>query len=66
MSSSVRLPMAETTTTTSSPSPARRATRPATWRMRSASATEVPPYFCTVRMGKEYGSGGLCGAGAWV
>ena len=32
--------------------PTRRATCPATCRMRSASATEVPPNFCTTRMEK--------------
>ena len=32
--------------------PTRRATCPATCRIRSASATEVPPNFCTTRMEK--------------
>ena len=45
--SSVDLPMAETTTTTSLPAARVRATWSATARMRSASPTEVPPYFCT-------------------
>ena len=35
-----------------SPWPTRPATCPATCRMRSASATEVPPNFCTTRMEK--------------
>jgi hypothetical protein len=45
--SSVALPMALTTTTTLSPSRRVRATWSATERIRSASATEVPPNFCT-------------------
>ena len=44
---SVSLPMADTTSTTSSPRPRRRATWSATTRMRSGSATEVPPNFST-------------------
>jgi hypothetical protein len=44
-SSSVVWPIAETTTTTSCPSRLVRITRSATWRMRVASATLVPPYF---------------------
>ena len=39
------LPIAETTTTTSSPAARVRATWSATSRIRSASPTEVPPYF---------------------
>ena len=46
---SVVLPMALTTTTTSSPVRRVRATWSATARIRSASATEVPPNFCTTR-----------------
>ena len=45
--SSVVLPMALTTTTTSSPLRRDRATWSATARMRSASPTEVPPNFWT-------------------
>ncbi len=45
--SSVVLPMAETTTTTSSPARRVRTMCSATARMRSGSATEVPPNFCT-------------------
>ena len=71
MSSSVRFPMAETTTTTSSPAPTRPATCPATCRMRSASATDVPPNFCTTRIDqrmrqralKREGDGGRTRAG---
>ena len=47
ISSSVVWPMALTTTTTSSPERRVRATWSATARIRSASATEVPPNFCT-------------------
>ena len=47
--SSVVLPMAETTTVTSWPCARADATRLATDRMRSGSATDVPPYFCTRR-----------------
>ena len=43
--SSVNLPMADTTTTTSSPSSRVRATCWATARIRSASPTDVPPNF---------------------
>ena len=43
--SSVNLPIAETTTTTSLPAFLVRATWSATARMRSASPTEVPPNF---------------------
>ncbi len=45
---SVALPIAETTTTTSLPRRLVMATFSATARMRSASATEVPPYFWTI------------------
>ncbi len=48
MSSSVALPMADTTTTTSLPSRRAATTRSVTARIRSASATDVPPYFCTI------------------
>ena len=41
--------MAETTTATSLPASTSRLTRRATFRMRSISATEVPPNFCTMR-----------------
>src|SRR5687767_14533611 len=47
-SSSVLLPMAETTTTTSWPSFLACRTRSETARIRSASATDVPPYFWTM------------------
>src|SRR5919112_2057975 len=54
-SSSVSLPMALTTTTTSVPCRRVRATWSATARMRSGSATEDPPNFCTSRAtGDEY------------
>ena len=46
---SVSLPMALTTTTTPWPSPRVKAMCSATARMRSASATDVPPYFWTIR-----------------
>ena len=46
-SSSVSLPMADTTSTTSSPRRRQRATWSATSRMRSGSATDVPPNFWT-------------------
>ena len=49
-SSSVESPMAETTTTTSWPACLAEATRSATRRMREASATDVPPYFWTIRL----------------
>ena len=45
--SSVVLPIAETTTTTSFPARRVRATWSATARMRSGSATDVPPNFWT-------------------
>ena len=45
---SVDLPIAETTTTTSAPCCRVYATWSATARMRSGSATEVPPYFWTM------------------
>ena len=47
ISSSVVLPIAETTTATRSPAAARAATRRATCRRRSIDPTDVPPYFCT-------------------
>ena len=47
--SSVSLPMALTTSTTWSPRFRVRATWSATARIRSASATDVPPNFCTTR-----------------
>src|SRR5215468_10757791 len=46
-SSSVVWPMAETTTTTSLPEALAAATRSATWRIFSTSATDEPPYFWT-------------------
>src|SRR5664280_1638427 len=49
MRSSVVFPIAETTTTTSSPPRRVRAMWSATARMRSASATELPPNFRTAR-----------------
>ena len=49
ISSSVSLPMALTTTTTSLPWRTVRATWSATSRMRSGSATDVPPYFWMTR-----------------
>ena len=48
-SSSVVLPIADTTTTTSSPFWRVQAMCPATSRMRPASATDVPPNFWTMR-----------------
>src|SRR5207302_2647072 len=42
--------MAETTTTTPWPAARVRAIRPATLRIRSTSATDVPPYFWTTTM----------------
>jgi hypothetical protein len=47
--SSVVSPMADTMTTTSLPSFFVSTTRFATRLMPSASATEEPPYFCTIR-----------------
>src|SRR6266403_1245211 len=44
--------IAETTTTTSWPSLRAASARRATLRMRSASATDVPPYFCTMSIGR--------------
>ena len=44
---SVVSPMAETTTMTGRPLEAVRATRRAAARMRSAVASDEPPYFCT-------------------
>ena len=46
---SVSLPIADTTTTRSCPWRRVKATCSATALMRSASATEVPPYFWTIR-----------------
>src|SRR5439155_23262558 len=46
--------MAETTTTTSCPSLRAEIALRATLRMRSASPTEVPPYFCTMSMAPEH------------
>ena len=40
--------MALTTTATRSPADKRARTRPATARIRSTVATELPPYFCTI------------------
>src|SRR5450755_3143501 len=51
MSSSVVSPMAETTTTTGRPLAAVRETRTAAARIRSAVASEVPPYFWTISPG---------------
>ena len=48
--SSVVLPMADTTTTTSSPPRRVRTMCSATARIRSGSATDVPPNFCTSRL----------------
>ena len=45
--SSVVSPIADTTTTTSLPARLVSTMRSATRRMRSASATDDPPYFCT-------------------
>jgi hypothetical protein len=47
ISSSVVSPIAETTTTTSSPALRAETMRSATRLMRSAVATDDPPYFCT-------------------
>ena len=55
--SSVVLPMAETTTTTSSPARRVRTMCSATARMRSGSATDVPPNFCTSRLTTSHGTG---------
>ncbi len=52
--SSVVLPMAETTTTTSLPARRVRTMCSATARMRSGSATEVPPNFCTSKLTTEH------------
>ena len=46
---SVALPIADTTTTTSLPWRRVNATLSATARIRSGSATDVPPYFWTIR-----------------
>ena len=55
--SSVVLPMADTTTTTSSPPRRVRTMCSATARMRSGSATDVPPNFCTSRLTTGDGTG---------
>ncbi len=55
--SSVVLPMAETTTTTSSPARRVRTMCSATARMRSGSATDVPPNFWTSRLTTGNGTG---------
>ncbi len=47
-SSSVVSPIADTTTTTSSPALRFVTMRSATRLIRSASATDEPPYFCTI------------------
>jgi len=49
ISSSVVSPIAETATTTSFPARFVSAIRAATRRMLAASATDEPPYFCTMR-----------------
>ncbi len=49
MSSSVVSPIADTTTTTSCPARLDSAMRLATRLMLAASATDEPPYFCTIR-----------------
>ena len=55
--SSVVSPMAETTTTTSLPAFLVSTMRSATRRIRSASDTEDPPYFCTTSAtAKPFGS----------
>src|SRR5829696_8582263 len=46
-SSSVVCPIADTTTQTWRPASRSATTRRATWRIRSGSPTDVPPYFCT-------------------
>ena len=70
-SSSVVSPMAETTTTTSSPRRRVSTMRSATRRIRSAVATEDPPYFCTTSAnGLRLSSPGDCRAlslpGPWL
>ena len=50
ISSSVLLPIAESTTTTSLPSSTDLATRSATASIRSALATDVPPNFFTINL----------------
>ena len=59
ISRSVVSPIAETTATTRSPSPARSAMRLATCVMRPASATELPPYFWTTSAPAASGIGQL-------
>ena len=55
--SSVVLPIADTTTTTSLPARRVRTTCSATARMRSASATDVPPNFCTSKVTTPHRTG---------
>ena len=56
--SSVVLPIAETTTTTSSPARRVRAMWSATARIRSGSPTDVPPNFWTTRLTADHGTSG--------
>ena len=60
--SSVSLPIALTTTMTSLPWRCVRATWSATALIRSASATDVPPYFCTRSATALEGTSADCGA----
>src|SRR5680860_1237773 len=55
---SVVLPMADTTTTTSLPACLACTTRSATRLMRSVSATDEPPYFCTTIMAPSVAGSG--------
>src|SRR5262245_19239030 len=55
--SSVVLPIGQTTTTTSFPALRVRTTCSATARMRPASATDVPPNFCTSKVTTPNGTG---------
>ena len=48
ISSSVVSPMADTTATTCLPESLVAPIRPATFKILLASATELPPYFCTI------------------
>src|SRR6188768_1497301 len=68
MSSSVVSPIALTTTTTSCPARCASATRLATRLMLLASATDEPPYFCTIRATGELFRGLGTGPGecTWV
>jgi hypothetical protein len=61
-SSSVSLPMADTTRTTRSPWRTVRATWSATSRMRSGSPTEVPPNFWTISATGDHATGTVPGA----